>query len=373
MRAVHAARRGPGGQRERRRRAPSACPRAATRSAIAPFPQAGSIVRHGPGQRRPRPRRRGDASAARAPATRSSTAAASTASSRPASTAAVDLRDLTITGGDSTAGNSQEIDLGGGILNKGAHHARPRRARAQQGRRRRRDVQHPARRCPMIRDSLIARNTAFAGGGLRIDQRRPRSSTRRSPATRCAPAGDLDDKPVGIVVPTVDEISGYGGGIDHRGGGDADDRSTRRSPTTTRSRAAAASAPARATRRSRSDLPLGHVELRNTIIAGNTQRRGHAGLPHQPGAAFTSLGHNLDTDGSCCLLSRQATSRRPTRGSRPLADNGGPTAHPGAAPRAARRSTAAAAEGARSATRAASRARRARACDIGAFERRPTA
>ena len=108
------------------------------------------------------------------------------------------LSDLTITGGDSTAGGSQEIDLGGGILNKSE--------------------------ITLDRVELVG-NKADGGGGMfsipatsPIDPRQPdrgqprvrgrraahrhrrrRSSTRRSPATRCGRCRptDLANKPVG--------------------------------------------------------------------------------------------------------------------------------------------------------------------------------
>src|SRR5436305_14924833 len=81
--------------------------------------------------------------------------------------ASAHLSDLTVTGGDSTAGGSQEIDLGGGILNKGA--ITPDRVElvgnlADGGG----GMFSIPGTTPVIRDRLIADNQAFSGGGLRL-------------------------------------------------------------------------------------------------------------------------------------------------------------------------------------------------------------
>ncbi len=78
------------------------------------------------------------------------------------------LRDLTITHGDSTAGGSQEINLGGGILNKSGITLErvelvDNKADGGGG------MFSIPGTMPTIRDSLITGNSAFEGGGLRID------------------------------------------------------------------------------------------------------------------------------------------------------------------------------------------------------------
>ncbi|MGP4087216.1 choice-of-anchor Q domain-containing protein [Streptomyces sp. KR55] len=71
------------------------------------------------------------------------------------------------------------------------------------------------------------------------------------------------------------------------------------------------------------DLPLGHMTLRNSVVASNTVD-GTAADCEKAFATITSLGHNIDGDGSCRLTAAgDLPSRDPLVG--PLADNGGPT------------------------------------------------
>ncbi|MFD7278630.1 choice-of-anchor Q domain-containing protein [Streptomyces sp. NPDC059862] len=71
------------------------------------------------------------------------------------------------------------------------------------------------------------------------------------------------------------------------------------------------------------DLPLGRMTLRNSVVAGNTVD-GTAADCEKAFATITSLGHNIDGDGSCRLTAAgDLPSRDPLVG--PPADNGGPT------------------------------------------------
>jgi CSLREA domain-containing protein len=71
------------------------------------------------------------------------------------------------------------------------------------------------------------------------------------------------------------------------------------------------------------DLPLGHLTLQNSIVAGNTSEDA-SGDCKKVFADIESHGHNIDSDGSCHLTAAgDLPSRTPLVG--PLADNGGPT------------------------------------------------
>lgn len=232
------------------------------------------------------------------------------------------LVDLTVTGGDSTAGNSQEIDLGGGVLNRSAitlDRVELVGNIADGGG----GLFSIPGTSPMIRDSLVADNSAFEGGGLRIDSGATIiNTTITGNALRTPATSELASKPVGIVIPLVDEISGYGGGIDHRGG------SLLRivNSTITGNRALKGGGGIAAGQGYvpiSEHLPLGHIELRNTIIAGNASTAGSQDCRTNQ-VTFVSLGHNIATDASCFLTAAGDHAQRdPLLG--PLADNGGPT------------------------------------------------
>ncbi|HEX6390489.1 MAG TPA: right-handed parallel beta-helix repeat-containing protein, partial [Solirubrobacteraceae bacterium] len=232
------------------------------------------------------------------------------------------LADLTVTGGDSTAGNSQEIDLGGGVLNRSDITLDRVALVANKADGGGGLFSIPATN-PTIRDSLIADNTAFEGGGLRIDSGATIvNTTITGNALRTPRSEDLATKPVGIVTLLIDEISGYGGGIDHRGGALLKIVSS----TITGNRALKGGGGIGAGQGyvPLSDaLPLGHVELRDTIVAGNASTAGPQDCRTNE-VEFVSLGHNLATDASCFL---DAAGDRPQTDPRlgPLVDNGGPT------------------------------------------------
>lgn len=236
--------------------------------------------------------------------------------------AKVSLSDMTITGGDSTAGGSQEIDLGGGILNKGAITLTRvelvgNKADGGGG------MFSIPGTLPVIRDSLITGNRAFEGGGLRIDHGGAIVNTTITDNNLVElPPDGIQKKPVGVVVPAVDEISGYGGGIDHRGGADL----TIVNSTITGNHALKGGGGIGAGQGYAplsSDAPLGKEMLRNTIVAGNTSKAGARNCRANQ-VKVVSLGHNIDTDGSCFL---SATGDQPNADPRlgSLTDNGGPT------------------------------------------------
>lgn len=232
---------------------------------------------------------------------------------------AAQLRDVTITHGDATADGSQEIDLGGGILNKSGI-VLERVALIDNVADGGGGMFSIPGTMPTIRDSLVTGNQAFEGGGLRIDQGATIVNTTITGNTLRAPR-PIQEKPVGIVIPAVDEISGYGGGIDHRGGG----LLTIINSTITDNHALKGGGGVGAGQDYVpliEQLPLGKVMLRNTIIAGNTSAAGAAECRTNK-VPFVSLGHNLAGDGSCFL---DGPGDRPGTDPRlaPLADNGGP-------------------------------------------------
>lgn len=277
------------------------------------------------------------------------------------------LIDLTITGGDSTAGGSQEIDLGGGILNKSGitlDRVELTGNTADGGG----GMFSIPLTSPVVRDSLITGNTATEGGGLRIDSGATIvNTTITGNRLVTIPPESLARKPVGIVVPLVDEISGYGGGIDHRGGA----LLTIVNSTITANHAIKGGGglgAGQAYSPVSEDLPLGHVELRNTIIAGNTSASGPLDCRTDQ-VRFDSLGHNVDTDGSC-FLDGPADRPRTDPLLAPLSDNGGPLRTQALRPGSPAIDAADAAACPKADARGVARPQGA-GCDIGAFEAVP--
>src|SRR5437764_10309980 len=83
----------------------------------------------------------------------------------------------------------------------------------------------------------------------------------------------MQKKPVGVVVPTVDEISGWGGGIDNRGGGDVKIvNSTIVGNHALKGGGGLAAGQGYAPVSDK--VALGTMTLRNTIVAGNTSKAG---------------------------------------------------------------------------------------------------
>lgn len=281
--------------------------------------------------------------------------------------AVIEISDVTITGGDSTANNSQEIDLGGGIHNKGALtldrvELVDNMADGGGG------MFSIPRTMPVIRDSLVAGNAAFEGGGLRIDSGATIiNTTITGNRLRTPGPNDIQEKPVAIVIPLIDEISGYGGGIDHRGGALLEIVNSTIAGNHALKGGGGIGAGQAYTPVS-DQLPLGRVTLRNTIVAGNTSDAGPLDCRTNQ-VPFESLGHNLDTDGSCFLTAGGDLAKQDPRLA-PLADNGGPASTRALLPG----SPAIDAGGAEGCPKADARgiARPAGpACDIGAFEYTP--
>ncbi|WP_031482364.1 choice-of-anchor Q domain-containing protein [Streptomyces bicolor] len=114
------------------------------------------------------------------------------------------------------------------------------------------------------------------------------------------------------------------------------------------------------------DLPLGRMTLRNSVVAGNTVD-GAAADCEKAFATITSLGHNIDADGSCHLTAAgDLPSRDPLVG--PLTDNGGPTDTAALLPGSL--AVDAAADCPATDQRGIARPQ-GTACDIGAYERMP--
>lgn len=206
----------------------------------------------------------------------------------------------------------------------------------------------------VIRDSLLENNRSGEGGAVRFDA-----------------SGEVVNTTItGNSVFEVDqtrrprELSGYGGGIDHRGGGDlvivnstiTGNSALKGGGGLNTSFAYVGGAAGQVSPRA--------VRLYNTIIAGNTSVQGEqdcraAGLP------LLSLGHVLDGDGTCGTTGATDLPKRDPRLSG-LRDHGGPTdtlmPH--------RRSPAVDAGGADGCPPADQRGRqRTGTCDIGAVER----
>jgi hypothetical protein len=226
------------------------------------------------------------------------------------------LKALTITGGDATTNDKTPADIaiGGAVLNNGKL-AVDRVALV----RNKADGGGGIFSIPLtnftVSNSLIANNTAVEGGGIRID-----GGARIVNST--ITGNTLFHRPVGDLIP--DEITGYGGGLDHRGTGNV----TIINSTITNNAALKAGGGYS------SGQGYTPVELLteawpyrtyvvNTVIAGNTVA-GKADNCHVSSMVIVSKGHNLADDRSCFLTAagdRPAT--KPKLG--PLGSHGGPT------------------------------------------------
>lgn len=236
------------------------------------------------------------------------------------------LTDMTITGGDpSHGGTSQGIALGGAILNNGAltlDRMALVRNRADGGG----GLFSVPGTDPIIRDSLIANNRAYSGGGLRLDSG-ARITNSTITGNRLYDLPPASQALVARPFPTafsvlVSEGSGWGGGIDHRGGSNVVIlNSTITNNQAIRGGGGLASGQGYAPVSDKA--ALGNMTLQNTIVAGNTSSAGELGC-HVKDQIIVSLGHNLSSDGTCFLT---AAGDRPNTNPRlgTLADNGGPT------------------------------------------------
>jgi CSLREA domain-containing protein len=166
-------------------------------------------------------------------------------------------------------------------------------------------------------DSTVSQNAAGEAGGIRFDD----SGTVTNSTIADNRVTNSGDRP--------GSLGGYGGGIDIRGLGTVQILNS----TITRNSSSDGGgginiAPAYldslpAPIPDIVDLPLGRMTLRNSVIAGNTVD-GAAADCEKAFATITSLGHNIDGDGSCRLSAAgDLPSRDPLLG--PLANHGGPT------------------------------------------------
>jgi CSLREA domain-containing protein len=166
-------------------------------------------------------------------------------------------------------------------------------------------------------DSTVSGNTAGEAGGIRFDD----SGTVTNSTVADNRVTDPGDRP--------GSLGGYGGGIDIRGLGIVRIlNSTITGNSSSDGGGGINIAPAYldslpAPLPDIVDLPLGRMNLRNSVVAGNTVD-GAAADCEKAFATITSLGHNIDGDSSCRLTAAgDLPGRDPRVG--PLADNGGPT------------------------------------------------
>ena len=239
-----------------------------------------------------------------------------------ANNATASISDLTITGGDATGGGtSREIDMGGGIYNTGTltlDRVSMVRNNADGGG----AVFSIPGSYITITDSLIAHNTAYEAGGIRFDSGGELlNSTITDNRLLPLPNQSYVQQPK-LAAALGDELTGYGGGIDHRGGNDlniinstiTDNHALKGGGGLNSGQAYAAVS---------DQTSIARVRLLNTIIANNTSSAGPGNCNVQD-MIIQSAGHNIDTDGSCFLTAAGDLPRHnPLLG--PLADNGGPT------------------------------------------------
>jgi CSLREA domain-containing protein len=232
-----------------------------------------------------------------------------------ASTASLALGGVTVTGGDATVNDHtpNDIAIGGAILNTGAltldrvalvHN----RADGGGG------VFSTPHTTITVHNSLIADNAAVEGGGLRLDGGGTIVNTTITGNSLFYRANTLPD-----------EVTGYGGGIDHRGSGNV----TIVNSTITNNHALKAGGGYNSGMGYTPNPDLTstwpyRTTLLNTVIAGNTVN----GAPencHVAAMIIESRGHNLADDTSCFLSGPGDLPGLPPRLG-PLAMNGGPTA-----------------------------------------------
>ncbi|WP_432188088.1 choice-of-anchor Q domain-containing protein [Streptomyces sp. Tue6028] len=166
-------------------------------------------------------------------------------------------------------------------------------------------------------DSTVSRNTAGEAGGIRFDD----TGTVLNSTIADNRVTDDWDRP--------GSLSGYGGGIDIRGTGLVDIRSsTITGNAATDGGGGINIAPAYLDSLPSSvtdtiNLPLGHLELRNTIVAQNSVGRAGSDCKNVF-ATIESRGNNLDSGNSCHLTAQSDLPRRDPLLA-PLGANGGPT------------------------------------------------
>jgi hypothetical protein len=236
--------------------------------------------------------------------------------------ATVSISDMTITGGDATGGGtSKEIDMGGGVYNTGTlrldrvavvgNHA---------------DGGGGIFSIPgsyiTISNSLIAHNTAYEAGGIRFDGGGELINSTVTDNTLLPLPNESYLQDPKLLSALANELTGYGGGIDFRGGNNlaiinstiTDNHAIKGGGGLNSAQSYAAATPA---------TSIGITLLLNTIIAGNTSTAG-GGDCNVEDNIIESEGHNLASDGSCFLTAPgDLPNHNPLLG--PLAYNGGPT------------------------------------------------
>jgi CSLREA domain-containing protein len=282
------------------------------------------------------------------------------------------LSEMTITGADASRGaTSQGIALGGAILNNNEATLDRMELVGNLADGGGGMFSIPGTH-PIVRDSLIADNRSYSGGGLRLDSGATITNTTIT-GNQLMPVPDpktaVTQRPFPVLFAlAVDEGSGWGGGIDNRGGGDVvivnstitDNHGIKGGGGVTAGQGYAPVSPA---------VALGKMTLQNTIVAGNTSEAGE-GNCHVKDQIIESLGHNIDTDGTCFLTAPGDLPKTdPKLG--PLADNGGPTRTQALLP-GSPGIDGGGAEGCPKTDQRGTARPQGAACDIGAFEAAPS-
>jgi CSLREA domain-containing protein len=281
------------------------------------------------------------------------------------------ISDMTITGGDAIGGGSAKgIGMGGGIYNQGAATLERLRMVGNAA-----DGGGAIFSIPgtyiTVRDSLLAHNTAYEGGAIRFDNGGEVVNSTITDNKLLVPPSDpgsVAEQPK-VATTVIDEITGYGGGIDHRGGADVAIVNS----TITGNHAIKGGGGVNSGQDYvpvSDKIAISRVRLLNSIIAGNTSNAGPANC-HVSAQIIESAGHNLASDDSCFLTAAgDLPDHDPLLG--PLAGNGGPTdtqallaGSPGV--------DAAATDGCPQQDQRGVARPQGAACDIGAYERGPAA
>jgi hypothetical protein len=239
-----------------------------------------------------------------------------------AAPATVSISGMTITGGDATGGGtSKEIDMGGGVYNTGTLTLNRVAVIGNNA-----DGGGGVFSIPgsyiTISNSLIAHNTAYEAGGIRFDSGGELiNSTVTDNTLKPLPTANYAQDPK-LAVALADELTGYGGGIDFRGGNNLDIiNSTITDNHAIKGGGGLNSAQSYAA--ASSQTSIGITLLLNTIVADNTSTAG-GGNCNVEDNVIQSEGHNLASDNSCFLTAAgDLPNHNPLLG--PLTDNGGPT------------------------------------------------
>lgn len=165
----------------------------------------------------------------------------------------------------------------------------------------------------VIRDSLLADNRSGEGGAVRFDAS---GEVIGSTITRNSIfAVDQVRRPA--------EFSGYGGGIDHRGGGDLTIVNSTITDNAALKGGGGINTSLAYVGGVAGTLSPRVVRLRNTVVAGNASLDGEQDC-RSAGVAIVSTGHVLDSDGTCGTTGPTDLPRTDPRLSA-LGAHGGPT------------------------------------------------